>query len=199
MAERPTVFVDMDGVVADFDSELERRLLLVDPTIDISDKSSNFYLDKRMKTAAAAALARSLANEQGFFLSLPPIEGAVEAWQKMEDDGFHPRILSKPLKTNPWCESEKLEWLDAIYGPKVASEAILSDDKAGFDGITLIDDRETIPDAESAKWQHVLFSKPSNLEVATDFRLDGWTDPSLNTLLARCALRYSSLFGQPLL
>ncbi len=199
MAELPIVYVDMDGVMAEFDRGLEGRLLEADPTIDLSDESSDFYLHKRLKTPEAVRMAQAIANMQGFFLGLEPADGLQEGWQRMIAAGFHPIVLSKPLSSNPWCATEKLEWLDGIMGPKVTDEAIIAGSKADFDGAALIDDRPETPGADRATWQQAMFSRPYNLNVATGFRIDSWHDPNLESVLARCALRYSSLFEQPLL
>ncbi len=199
MAELPIVYVDMDGVMAEFDKGLETKLLQADPTIDLSDKSSDFYLHKRLKTPEAVRMAQAIANSRGFFLDLEPADGLQEGWQRMIDAGFHPVVLSKPLSSNQWCAAEKLEWLDGIMGPKVADEAILADSKADFDGVALVDDRPETPNFDRATWQQVMFSRHYNLNVVTDFRIDNWRDPNLESVLARCAVRYASLFPEPLI
>lgn len=93
MTERLPVYVDMDGVLADFDGEVERRLLAIDSTIDVSDRSSDFYITRRLKDDRSVSLAREIQASQGFFASLQPIEGAKEAWMQLEAAGMRPRVL----------------------------------------------------------------------------------------------------------
>lgn len=195
--EYPIVNVDMDGVLADFDGSVKRLLLARDPNTDVSDPSSNFYITKRLKSPEAVAAARAIQSSRGFFLNLPLIDGAIDGWNSIVELGYQPRILSAPLTSNPWCTVEKLEWLDAHFGPEIVDKAIIDKNKAAYDGIALIDDRPVIDGAANARWQHVVFDQPYNSEVDAEFRLMYWRDrASLQRILYACAKRYDRLVSE---
>ncbi|NCU37651.1 hypothetical protein EOL96_01130 [Candidatus Saccharibacteria bacterium] len=189
MAEKLTVLVDMDGVMAGFDDEMERRLYAMKPSIIIPNRANDFYITKRLTSPEDVELARSIQTSQDFFRSLPPIEGALEGWSQIKALGYHARICSAPLTSNPWCVSEKLEWLDAYLGPNVVDEAIIDKDKSRYTGIALIDDRPVVNGSGKAPWQHVVFSQPYNNHIKAEYRLTHWQDPCLPQILAQCAMR----------
>ncbi len=199
IAEPPIVYVDMDGVLAQFDLGVEKRLLEIDATIDLSDKSSHFYISERVHNDKIRDMIHEISDAQGFFLSLEPNEGFLDGWRRIEAAGFHPKVLSKPTLTNPWCKDEKLEWIKTYMGPQAAAEAIIDVDKYRHHGIALIDDIPKVLNHDQAIWQHIVFSQAYNAHVETDFRMTDWFDPNLEALLARCAERYSSLLPRPLL
>lgn len=192
MIERPVVLVDMDGVMADFDGEVSRKLLSQLPGFSLPDPSTDFYITRRISDPDHVAVARSIQSSEGFFRGLQPIDGALDGWHQLEEMGYAPRICSSPLRSNLWCATEKLAWLETHLGVSVAAHAIIDKDKSRYDAIALIDDRPVVKGAEHAPWQHVLFSQPYNQHIDTHYRLNGWRDPALGALLARCAARYSS-------
>lgn len=194
MAEKLPVYVDMDGVLADFDGTVIRRLLEIDPLIDVSDLSSDFYITRRLKTERDIQFAHEIQSSRDFFRSLPSIEGAVDAWHNLEEAGLNPQVLSAPLTSNPWCVEEKLAWLDTHLGPRVADAACFDKHKWRYDGIALIDDRPEIDGYHRATWQHVLFSQAYNRHINTEYRIHDWTDlDHLAKLLSRAAERYQTL------
>jgi 5'-nucleotidase len=193
MAERPTVLVDMDGVMADFDGEVSRRLGDQIPGFILPDPSTDFYITKRLNDPEHVRVARGIQAAEGFFRNLRPIENALNGWEALKDLGYHPRICSSPLRSNLWCVADKLAWLDEHLGAQVAEEAVFDKDKSGYEGIALIDDRPIVAGAENASWQHILFTQPYNLHIDTEYRLNGWNDTALPILLARCATAQSRL------
>gem|GEM_PF-953695 len=177
-----TVLVDMDGVMADFDTAAvvsiptERRV-----------SRSNFYVAHDYDEAIRPDI-EAVYNAPGFFNSLEPMPGVQEAWQVMIDNGYHPRVASAPLSSNRTAIEDKIKWLDRVmvpeFGPQVVEEAIIDKDKWKYGGLALIDDRPDVPRGVSgehaAKWEHVLFgwSHLSSVPMATAaFRLISWDNP----------------------
>jgi 5'-nucleotidase len=191
LAERPVVLVDMDGVLADFDQELIERLHARHPAVPRIITRANFYVSDDY--AEHADLVRSISNEAGFFDSLPMIEGALEGWQRILESGYHPRICSSPIRTNPYSKSEKLGWLEQhfapVFGRLVVDEAIITSHKEEHSGIALVDDRPELANADRAPWQHIVFDTPYNRHVQQP-RLYGWRDSNLLQLLQAAEIQF---------
>ncbi|HEU4914886.1 MAG TPA: hypothetical protein VFT16_05830 [Candidatus Saccharimonadales bacterium] len=188
--EAPTVLVDMDGVLADFDQEIQSRLANRHPSIPIAPRS-NFYIAQDYPEHVD--LVRSLSDEEGFFISLPVVDNALDGWQRILSNGYTPRICSSPIRTNQRSRQEKLGWLERefvpIFGKWVVDQAIIAKDKAAYDGIALIDDRPGLQSADTASWQHIIFDRPYNKQSRQP-RLYGWKDSNLLHLLKAAEVRH---------
>ena len=181
MERNRTVLVDMDGVMADFDS----AALINVPTDKIVEKSE-FYVAKDYPAELRQTIEATY-NSIGFLENIPPMPGLFEAWQTMIDNGFEPRVASAPLSSNPSAIEGKIKWLDQHmvpeFGPGVVEDAIIDKNKWKYDGLALIDDRQDVergPNGETqATWQHILFGWEHRATVplaATAFRLLRWND-----------------------
>lgn len=181
---KPVILIDMDGVLADFDTEISTRVKNRHPHIALLETRDNFYFSDEYPEYKT--LIRDISNEAGFFDSLPLIDNALEGWQRIIDLGYHPRICSSPIKSNPHSEVEKRAWLRRHFaphfGPDIADEAIITSDKYLVDGLALIDDRPELRHAAEASWQHVIFDQPYNHTVNKP-RIHGWTDKNLQATL----------------
>ncbi|OYX42385.1 hypothetical protein B7Y94_03655 [Candidatus Saccharibacteria bacterium 32-49-12] len=188
-SERPIVLVDMDGVLADFDGATETFLRDSHPHIPIMERK-NFYFRDDYPDPEHEAIISKLHSSQGFFLNLPPIKGALEGLDKVEELGYEARICSSPLSKNLWCVQEKREWLRVHRGRLMAERAIIDSSKENYDGIALVDDRPVVQNADIASWSHVVFDQPYNRHVDADLRIQGWDDPNLEYVLTECLARY---------
>src|ERR1035438_3349553 len=108
------VFVDMDGVLVNFRSAAIKRLT--------EEPKTQFP-----------------QSEYGFFIDLPPIEGAIEAYKRL-DLHYDVRILTRPSPRNLGCYSEKAFWVRKHLGYDAQEKMILSCDKSVVIGHYLIDD-----------------------------------------------------------
>jgi 5'(3')-deoxyribonucleotidase len=76
----------------------------------------------------------------GFYADLPPIEGAVEAFEILSKH-FEVYILTAPSWENPSCYTDKRLWVEKYLGKSAYKRLIISNDKSLFTGRALIDDR----------------------------------------------------------
>ena len=181
--ENPIVLVDMDGVLADFDGATQAHLESLE--IPIRERN-NFYYRDDYPEADYADVINKLHASQNFFRNLPPVDGAIEGWDKIKDLGYEPRICSSPLHTNEWCKEEKLKWIEEHLGREAAKSAIIDSKKELYDGIALIDDRPEVKTSGETAWRHVVFDAPYNKESKSTIRLSGWDDPGLPAVLRYC-------------
>jgi 5'-nucleotidase len=190
-SDKLVVLFDMDGNLFDFDARVETELIRAGIPIPVR---SDFYMTKRLTDPAHIELVHTLQQSRGFFASLQPIPGAIEAWRFVESLGFHPRICSAPITRNPWSIREKLAAVEQHLGPRAADEAYIGKNKSECSGIVLLDDRPEIADARTADWLHAHYTQEYNRHIDTEYRIHDWTDlDHLAKLLSRAAERYQSL------
>lgn len=78
-------------------------------------------------------------SQYGFFVNLEPVEGAIEAMEKLSEK-YDVWILTRPSMENPMCYTEKRVWVEEHLGKKWVKKLILSPDKSLLIGDYLIDD-----------------------------------------------------------
>ncbi|QQS70893.1 hypothetical protein IPP92_01160 [Candidatus Saccharibacteria bacterium] len=185
---KPVALFDLDGVILDFDArveaELKRHGIAIPPR-------SDFYMTKRLTDPEHIALVRDLQHSKGFFESLEPIPGAIEAWHFVRSLGFHARICSAPISGNPWSIREKLVTVERYLGPRAADEAYIGKRKSECSGVMLFDDRPTIADAANADWLHAHYTQDYNQHVETPLRVRDWTELDKVAEFLGCALKRS--------
>lgn len=75
----------------------------------------------------------------GLFENLEPIEGAIEAVNRLRED-FELWILSAPSVKNPNCYKEKRIWIEKYFDYPLAKRLILCTNKGLVKGHYLVDD-----------------------------------------------------------
>lgn len=108
------VYVDMDGVLADFDSIYRQRL---------KENPTHLYPQ----------------SEWGFFLNLPTIKDSIESFRILEE-WFDVWILTRPSVRNPICYTEKAVWVREKLGIQIQEKTIMCTNKSLLRGDFLIDD-----------------------------------------------------------
>lgn len=181
----------MDGVMADFDS----AALAAIPESMIVPRTE-FYVAQDYPLQVRPSI-ESTYNAPGFFETLEPMPGLLDAWRVMLAHGYHPRVASAPLSSNKTSIAGKMRWLERImvpeFGLSVVEDAVFDKHKWQYKGLVLIDDRPYVPRGENgedvAMWEHILFGWQHLAEVSsatTSLRLRSWSDTtSLLTLLQR--------------
>lgn len=109
------IYIDMDGVICDYETEFN-AVRQLKPDLQFPQ------------------------SEPGFFLRLLPIEGAIDAINRLskEHDVW---ILTSPSVLNPHSYTEKRLWVEQYFGIEICKKLILSLDKSLLKGDVLIDDR----------------------------------------------------------
>lgn len=187
------VLVDMDGVL--FDYESPNNEIIRNFGVTPIENRKGFYYPEVYRNNPD--LHRHIYDENrrpGFFRSFPLIEGAIEGWQRILDAGFLPRVCSSPFDHHPTVITEKKECLEEYFVPRfgswVVDTAIFDRFKSGYDACALIDDHPDVRGSTFAKWQQIVFTQSYNKQLQTRLRLNGWNDPSLETLLQTCRRLY---------
>jgi len=183
MSERQKVLVDMDGVLAGFDEEVQACLDERHPEIERQPRV-NYYISDDYPEHGL--LVRAISNEPGFFARLPLISNAKKGLQRIIDLGYEPQICSAPLTANPTCKAEKLQWLERVivphFGRQILETAAITKNKHAVPGLALIDDRLALAGTSEAEWTQIIFDQPWN-QGQPGFRLHGWLDKNLSVFL----------------
>lgn len=108
------VFIDMDGVIVDFDTYKKEAILTGDQV-------------KRLP---------------GAYLAMKPIPGAIDAVHSVIGMGFDVWLATKPPTGIPFAYADKVQWV-LNYLPELKRKIIITHDKGllGDKGDILIDDR----------------------------------------------------------
>jgi len=139
MDDKELIFVDMDGVLADFEEKVRRLSgCTADITTDEWDKAADKY-----------------SRRQGFFLDLKPIDGAIDAFRILSTK-YNCHILSTSPWDNDFSCSEKKIWVKNNLGDLAYKKINLSHHKNLFTGRALIDDR-TKNGADGFNGEHIHF------------------------------------------
>jgi hypothetical protein len=116
------LFLDLDGVLADFDRGVET------------------LLGKRPDELAPARMWAALARAPQFFATLEMMHDAQELWDFCRP--FGPTILTG-LPRGDWAERQKRRWVANMLGRDVKVLTVMSRDKHHYaaPGHVLVDDR----------------------------------------------------------
>lgn len=131
-ANKKTLYVDMDNVIVDFKTGIERI-----PSRVMQAHVARAGLDE-------AGSAKDLDDIPGIFAIMDPIDGAVEAVLELTKH-FDLYLLSSSPWNNPTAWSDKLNWVHLHFGREKSQplykRLILSHHKNLNDGHFLVDDR----------------------------------------------------------
>jgi len=163
----------MDGVIADFDKGVlntYRNRHPNKPFIPLEQRTT-FYVKKEYPKELQP-LVEEIYLSKGFYLNLPPVTGSLKALDDMTEKGNEVFICTSPLLENPFCISEKYDWITKHLGDGWTKRVITSKDKTLIHGRYLIDDKPYIKGIRKPNWEHVLYSQPYNRNVSNKRRLD---------------------------
>lgn len=168
----------MDGVLADFDQGFINKWVQKYPDKPYvpKEKRFSFYIrddyPKELKE-----LIQPIMAEPGFYYSMPPMKGGLEAAREMENIGFEVFLCTSPLVPYANCVKEKFEWVDRYFGERWVKKIILTKDKTVVHGNKLIDDKPEITGVQIPTWEHILYTQPYNKHIKKKRRLtwDDWT------------------------
>lgn len=129
LMEKKILYVDMNGVVADFDSAIKKLC----PELETGDNFPDY--ESRSKKVDSICEQNPL-----IFHSLPTIDGAVESIMALSLY-YEIYFLSTPMWNVPSSFTGKRVWLDSIFNDFAHKRLILTHRKDLAIGDYLIDDR----------------------------------------------------------
>lgn len=170
------LLIDQDNVLADFTRVIYTEMCARGhrERVLAPAKQTTYPLEDHYPADLLGEL-RAIYTAEGFFRSLPPIDGAIQAVKEMVAHGIDVRICTHPLQAYRNCVGEKYEWVERHLGTAFTTRMILTRDKTVIAGDMLIDDNPNITGSRDPSWQHVVFDQPYNRAVAGP-RLKGWAD-----------------------
>lgn len=112
---KPIVYIDMDGVLANFDK-------------------------RHMELLSEGYLKHQAFKHKRAFEDLDPMPGAIDAWNYLQSD-YETYILSTPAWSNERCWTDKRIWVEKYLGKTSFKKLILCHNKGLLTGDYLIDDR----------------------------------------------------------
>ena len=157
------ILVDMDGVIADFESGFIshwKRLYPKKEFIRIQDRITHKIVDQY--PASLKGTIEKIYQRPGFFKSLPPIPDGINSLQKMLEEGYDVFICSSPLDNFKNCVLEKYEWVEEKLGFDWTQRLILTKDKTLIRADFLIDDSPEVKGCLKPVWEHIIFDQPWN-------------------------------------
>lgn len=159
---KKTILVDMDGVLADFETrflEVWRKKFPNHPHVPLEKRETD-----------------SIYRTPGFFQNLDLISGGKEALAKMQGLGHNVFICTSPISKYENCVLEKYDWVAKNLGYEWTKKMILTKDKTLVFGDILIDDKPEQIGLRTPTWKHVLFDAPYNKHIKTKLRItwDNW-------------------------
>lgn len=178
------ILVDMDGVIADYDTEFLQRWRIRHP--------EKFYIPIEQRTAfyvkddypeELKPLVTEILLDAGFFESMVPVPGGKEALCEMEANGLEVFICSSPFNAYTNCVLEKYKWVERFIGAEWVKKIILTKDKTLIKADFLIDDKPIITGVESnPSWEHILYDRTYNRHInKRRITWENWKDTLLSS------------------
>ena len=154
------VFIDMDNVLVDFQSGLDK----------VSEEIKSEY-------------AGRLDEIPGLFAKMKPMEGAIEAVHELQKH-YDLYILSTAPWNNPSAWSDKVEWVKKYVDDVFYKKMIITHCKDLCQGDYLIDDRGKNGASEfSGEWIQFGSEIFPNWKDVLDYLLPAEKKPSLDEIL----------------
>ncbi len=170
------LLIDQDNVLADFTRVLYTEMCARGHRDRACppNKQTTYPLEDHYPPDLLGEL-KAIYTAQGFFRSLPPIEGAIQAVREMVAEGIDVRICTYPIQAYRNCVGEKYEWVERHLGAAFTTRMILTRDKTIVTADALIDDNPDITGSRTPSWRHIVFDQRYNRSVAGP-RLKSWAN-----------------------
>jgi 5'-nucleotidase len=166
------LLVDMDDVIANTELGFHQKLEVSFPQIAQIAPEQRTCFD--FEEQYPLEVVQQITHAPGYFASLPPVPGAIDALRAISASGIEVKICTSPLLGSPTCASEKLAWVKRLLGSAWQERLIITRDKTIVRGDILIDDKPELKGCATPTWEHVIFSRPWNQQVKSKRRLESW-------------------------
>lgn len=160
------ILIDLDGVLADFDAGFMQAWQAAGhPYPPINPECRQHFRIMLDYPAHLRADVESIYTRPGFYRSLPPIRGAIDAVTALESLGHDIIICTTSDARYPHCVTDKHAWVERFFGSVLARRMLVEMDKTTIPGDILIDDCPHIDGTVKPQWDHVLYDQPYNRHV----------------------------------
>lgn len=184
--EKPVVLVDVDGVLADFDSAVANQLSILGLEMP-NPASRDHHNILSAYPENYRDIIQSIIHSHDFFNNIELYDDALMGWERLLSLGYSPVVCTSPIPDHQRSVEAKREWirdrLVPYFGASTLKLAQITLDKHLVHGDALIDDRPTIKQSEVAHWKHVVFDRPYNRHITTSLRLRDWSDTRMKEVL----------------
>lgn len=182
---KPTILVDMDGPLADFDVHFFQRCASEGWTLDCTVEAQRHrFATDHIPNRRERDAARAMVDTPGWFRDLPVTPGAQDGLRGLAEFA-EVWICTKPLEANGTCRDDKAAWLAEHFGDEWVQRLILAPDKSMVRGDVLLDDAPKPEWFGRADWWPVIFPEPWNAAVYPDLPTWDWSsDPRELALIA---------------
>lgn len=176
MTTKPTVLVDMDGPLADFDALFFARCELNGWLLDCTlERQRHRFATDHVLDADHRRRARQMVDATHFFRDLPPVDGAISGINELTDHA-DVWIVTKPLEANTACASDKVGWVRQYLGADWLPRLIIAPDKSMVRGDILLDDAPHLHWLDTATWVAVVYPMTWNQHAESKWvHLPTWT------------------------
>jgi 5'-nucleotidase len=170
------VLVDIDRPLAQWEEGLVDTARALFPHLHTPDAGTRLKWDllEGLNPEEREALIHVMSYPT-FYRNLKPQPGSVDALNEMLAEGIDVRLCSTPSLNNPTCASDKLAWVEEIYGLEIAKRTILTLDKTYAYGHVIIDDKDKMEGDIPPFWTQLIFDSAYNQETEGP-RMFGWSD-----------------------
>ena len=116
-------------------------------------------------------LYRNILSRKGFYHSLQPIPGSIEAVKKMMEE-YDVYICTSPLVEYEHHINEKYTWIDK-YLPGLRGKIYVCTDKTLLNGDILIDSKINMG-LYKPTWRQIIYDRPFNQPIDAHPRMNTW-------------------------
>ena len=165
---RKTIAVDMDGVIAD---TVGQFIQWYERDYGVKIGKEAFHNRPEIEVLPEGVM-KKIVYSTGFFRTVPVMEGAQEALQKLVQN-FNVYIVSAAMEF-PQSLPEKYEWLQEKFPFISWRNIIFCGDKAVIDTDYMIDDH--VRNLDCCKGKTLLFSAGHNFGIDSHTRVNNWKE-----------------------
>jgi 5'(3')-deoxyribonucleotidase len=158
-----------------FDAEACKFVAERDAQLPDAKYASSVWLERARSSASLDRVAKILMSEQGFYESLSPMHGCVEAIRWLATQGWEVFFCTSPLNQYRFCVPEKYAWIERHFGKDWVRRIIVTKDKTLVRGDFLIDDKPQVTGIARPSWYRIIYDQTYNRTIP-GLRLKGWLD-----------------------